>query len=33
MVEREIEQALIQDITKQLLELGTGFAFRKTNII
>ena len=27
MVEREIEQALIQDITKQLLELGTGFAF------
>ena len=27
MVEREIEQALIQDITKLLLELGTGFAF------
>ena len=26
-MEREIEQALIQDITKQLLELGTGFAF------
>lgn len=27
MVERDIEQALIQDITKLLLELGTGFAF------
>ncbi len=27
MVERDIEQALIKDITKLLLELGTGFAF------
>lgn len=27
MIERDIEQALIQDITKLLLELGTGFAF------
>lgn len=27
MVERDIEQALVQDITKLLLELGTGFAF------
>lgn len=27
MVERDIEQALVKDITKLLLELGTGFAF------
>ena len=27
MVEREIEQALVHDMTKLLLELGTGFAF------
>ena len=27
MVERDIEQALVKDITKILLELGTGFAF------
>lgn len=27
MVERDIEQALAKDITKLLLELGTGFAF------
>lgn len=27
MVERDIETALIKDITKLLLELGTGFAF------
>lgn len=27
MVERDIELALVQDITKLLLELGTGFAF------
>ena len=27
MVERDIEQALIKDVTKLLLELGTGFAF------
>ena len=27
MVERDIEQALVQDITKLLLELGAGFAF------
>lgn len=27
MLEREIEQALVQDVTKLLLELGTGFAF------
>ena len=27
MVERDIENALIKDITKLLLELGTGFAF------
>ncbi|MGN0167920.1 MAG: YhcG family protein [Acetatifactor sp.] len=27
MVEREIERALVQDVTKLLLELGTGFAF------
>ena len=27
MLEREIEQALVQDITKLLLELGTGFAY------
>ena len=27
MIERDIEHALVQDITKLLLELGTGFAF------
>ena len=27
MLERDIEQALVRDITKLLLELGTGFAF------
>ena len=27
MVERDIEQALVKDVTKLLLELGTGFAF------
>lgn len=27
MVERDIERALVQDITRLLLELGTGFAF------
>ena len=27
MVERDIEKALVQDVTKLLLELGTGFAF------
>ena len=27
MLEREIEQALVKDVTKLLLELGTGFAF------
>lgn len=27
MIERDIEQALVQDVTKLLLELGTGFAF------
>ncbi len=27
MVERDIEAALVQDVTKLLLELGTGFAF------
>ena len=27
MVERDIESALVQDVTKLLLELGTGFAF------
>lgn len=27
MLERDIEQALVQDVTKLLLELGTGFAF------
>ena len=27
MVERDIEQALVRDVTKRLLELGTGFAF------
>ncbi len=27
MVERDIEQALVQEVTKLLLELGTGFAF------
>ena len=27
MVERNIERALVQDVTKLLLELGTGFAF------
>ena len=27
MLERDIEQALVRDVTKLLLELGTGFAF------
>ena len=27
MVERDIENALVKDTTKLLLELGTGFAF------
>ena len=27
MAERDIENALVKDITKLLLELGTGFAF------
>ena len=27
MVEKDIEQALVRDVTKLLLELGTGFAF------
>ena len=27
MVERDIEQALVRDVTRLLLELGTGFAF------
>jgi len=27
MIERDIERALVHDITKLLLELGTGFAF------
>ena len=27
MVERDIERAVVQDVTKLLLELGTGFAF------
>lgn len=27
MVERDIERALVKDVTKLLLELGTGFAF------
>lgn len=27
MVKRDIERALVQDVTKLLLELGTGFAF------
>ena len=27
MLERDIEQALVRDVTKHLLELGTGFAF------
>ena len=27
MVDRDIEQALVKDVTKLLLELGTGFAF------
>lgn len=27
MAERDIEQALVRDVTKLLLELGTGFAF------
>ena len=27
IVERDIEQALVKDVTKLLLELGTGFAF------
>ena len=26
-IERDIEQALVKDVTKLLLELGTGFAF------
>ena len=32
MVERDIEQALVRDVTKLLLELGTGFAFLGTKI-
>lgn len=28
MMERDIEQALVKDVTKLLLELGAGFAFR-----
>lgn len=27
MIERDIERALVRDVTKLLLELGTGFAF------
>ena len=27
MLERDIEQALVRDVTKLLLEFGTGFAF------
>jgi hypothetical protein len=27
MLERDIEEALVRDVTKLLLELGTGFAF------
>ncbi|WP_456298769.1 PDDEXK nuclease domain-containing protein [Clostridium fessum] len=27
MLERDIEQALVRDVKKLLLELGTGFAF------
>lgn len=27
MMERDIERALVQDVTKLLLELGTGFVF------
>ena len=27
MLERDIEQALVRDVTKLLLKLGTGFAF------
>ena len=27
MIERDIERALVKDVTKLLLELGTGFAF------
>ena len=27
MIERDIEEALVKDVTKLLLELGTGFAF------
>ena len=27
MIERDIEQALVKDVTKLLLEMGTGFAF------
>ena len=27
MLEQDIEQALVRDVTKLLLELGTGFAF------
>lgn len=33
MLERDIEQALVRDITKLLLELGTGFAFLVISII
>ena len=32
MVERDIEQALMKDVTKLLLELGTGLLFLETNI-
>lgn len=33
MVERDIEQALVKDVTKLLLELGTGICFfLETNI-
>ena len=27
MIERDIENALVKDVTALLLELGTGFAF------
>ncbi len=33
MVERDIERALVQDVTKLLLELGTGFALSKAGVI
>ena len=33
MLERDIEQALVRDVTKLLLELGTGFAFWGISII